>query len=171
MPLEALCIISKASVNSNCGYSPETPSLGKNQRFFRRVTSKFERWPWKTTGYLFLPTSSFVHHFVAIGKFKLELQSGDAQYGSKSAVFLSRGTLKFDRCPWKTIEPLFYATWSFVHQFIAICEFKLELQSSNAQFGSKSAILCPVWRWNLIDDLEKQQSTSSMLLQALCIIS
>ena len=28
-----------------------------------------------------------------------------------------------------------------------------------------------VWPWNLTDDLEKQQSTSSTLLQALCIIS
>ena len=30
---------------------------------------------------------------------------------------------------------------------------------------------CPLWPWNLTYDLEKQQDTSSMLLQALCIIS
>ena len=30
----------------------------------------------KTIGHLFYATSSFVHHFVAIGEFKLELQSG-----------------------------------------------------------------------------------------------
>ena len=35
-------------------------------------------------------------------------------------------------------------------------EFKMELQSGNAQFGSKLAILCPAWPWNLVDDLEKQ---------------
>ena len=52
-------------------------------------------------------------------------------------------------------------------------EFKLELLSWNAQFGSKSAIFfqcdldilmdnlektidCPVWPWNLMDYLEKQ---------------
>ena len=29
---------------------------------------------------------------------------------------------------------------SFVHEFVAISEFKLELQSQNAQFGSKSTI-------------------------------
>ena len=56
----------------------------------------------------------------------------------------------------KTIGHLFYATSSFVHHFIAICEFKLELQSGNAQFGSKSAIYCPVWPWNLTDDLENK---------------
>ena len=39
------------------------------------------------------------------------------------------------------------------------------------QFGSKSAIFCPMWPWNLIDDLEKQQGTSPMPHWALCIIS
>ena len=42
--------------------------------------------------------------------------------------------------PWKTIEHLFYTTLSFVHHFKAMGEIKLELQSSNAQFGSKPAI-------------------------------
>ena len=42
-------------------------------------------------------TSSFVHHFVAIGEFKLELQSGNAQSGSKSTILFSHVTLKFDR--------------------------------------------------------------------------
>ena len=34
-------------------------------------------------GYLFDATSSFVNHMVAIGKFKLELESGNVQLGSK----------------------------------------------------------------------------------------
>ena len=37
-------------------------------------------------------------------------------------------------------------------------EFKLESQSGNAQLGSKSAIFCPVWPWNLSDDLEQAKS-------------
>ena len=52
-------------------------------------------------------------------------------------------TLKFDGWPWKTIGHPSYATSSFAHHFKAIDEFKLELQSGNAQFGSKSAIFCP----------------------------
>ena len=40
--------------------------------FFSRVTLKFDGWPCKTIGHLFYATSSFVHHFVAIGEFKLE---------------------------------------------------------------------------------------------------
>ena len=56
----------------------------------------------------------------------------------------------------KTIGNFFYATSSFVHHFVAICEFKSESESGNAQFGSKLLIFYPVWPWNLTDDLEKQ---------------
>ena len=120
-------------------------------------------WPWnlmddpqKTIRHLFCATLSFLHHFVAIGEFKLEFQSGNAQFGSKLTIFFSRVTLKFDRWPWKTIGSLFYATSSFVHHFVAIGESKLELLSGNAQFGSKSTIFLAVWPWNLMDNLEKQ---------------
>ena len=179
------------------------------------MTLKFDRWPWKTIGHLFYVASSFLHYFIAISECKLELQSVNAQFGSKSAIFfvlcdfetwlmtlennrapllccfklcasfhshqwiqtgvtirkrpiwvkigdfLSRVTLKFDAWPWKTIGNLFYVASSFLHHFTAIGEFKLELQSGNAQFGSKSTIFCPVWPWNLTDDPEKQQGTSS----------
>ena len=70
----------------------------------------------------------------------------------------------------KTIGHLFYDTLSFVHHFNAIGKFKLKLQSGNAQFGSKSMIFCAVWARNYMDDPEKQKGTSSMHLQALCII-
>ena len=84
---------------------------------------------------------------------------------------LSRVTLKFDGWPYKTIGHLSFAVSSFVQHFIAIGEFKLELQSGNAQFGSNSTIFRAVWPWNLTYDLKKQQGTSTMLIQALCIIS
>ena len=74
----------------------------------------------------------------------------------KIGNFLSRVTLKFDGWPWKTIGHLFYVASSFVHHFTAISEFKLELQSGNAQFWSKSTIFLAVWPWNLMDDLQKQ---------------
>ena len=69
--------------------------------------------------------------------------------------FLSRVTLKFDGWPWKSIEHLSYAASSFVHHFRAIVKFKLELQSRNAQFGSKLTNILVVWPWNLTDDIEK----------------
>ena len=102
------------------------------------VTLKFDGWPWKTIGHLFFAVSRFVQHFIAIGEFKLELQSWNAQ-------FESYVTLKFDGWPWKTIGHLFNATSSFVHHFIAIGDSKLELQSGYAQFGSKSTWFYGSW--------------------------
>ena len=176
-----------------------------------RVTLKFDGCHWKTIWHLFYTTSSFVHHFKYIGEVKLELQSGNAQFGSISATFcpvwpwnltddlennrapllccfklcasfhshgwiqtgvtvwkrsiwvkignfLSHVTLKIDRWHWKTIGHLSYAASSFMHRSIAIGEFKLELQSGNAQFGSKSTIFLAVWPWNLTDDLENNRA-------------
>ena len=62
------------------------PIWVKFDDFFSRVTLKFDRWL-KKIGHLFYTTSSFVHHFVAIGELKLEPQSGDAQLGSNSTIF------------------------------------------------------------------------------------
>ena len=124
--------------------------------FLAPVTLKFNGWPWKTIGHLSYATSSFVHHFIAISEFKLELRVRKRPIWIKIGHFLAPVTLKFNRWPWKTIGHLSYATPSFVHHFIAISEFKLELESGNPQFGSKSAIFWPLWPWNLTDDLEKQ---------------
>ena len=70
--------------------------------------------------------------------------------------FLSRVTLQFDGWPWKTTGHLFYTASNLVHHFVAIGEFKLKLQSGNAQFGSKSTIFLAAWPCNLTDDLQKQ---------------
>ena len=73
--------------------------------FLSCVTLKFDGWPWQTIGYLFYATSSFVNHFKAISEFKLEWQSGNAQFRSKSAIFvpcdleISRMTFKNNMAP------------------------------------------------------------------------
>ena len=73
--------------------------------FFSHVTLIFDKWPSKTIRHLFQLTSSIVHHLVAIGKFKLELQSGNAQFGSKFALFVTcdleiwQMTFKNNRAP------------------------------------------------------------------------
>ena len=85
--------------------------------------------------------------------------------------FFARVTLKFDGWLRKIIRHVFHITSSFVYHFRSISEFKLELQSGNAQSGSNSMIFLAVWPCNLTYDLEQQQGTSFMLLQAMCIIS
>ena len=75
--------------------------------FLSRVTLKIDVWPWKTIGHLGYAASTFLHHFIANCQFKLELQSGNAQFGSKSTIFFSCVSLKFDGWPWRTIWYLF----------------------------------------------------------------
>ena len=42
-----------------------------------------------------------------------------------------------------------------MHNSIAINEIKPGFQSGNSQFGPKSMILCPLWPWNLTDDVQE----------------
>ena len=129
----------------------------KIDNFFHRVTWKFEVWPWKTIGHLFYATSSFVHHFIIIGEFKLELQSGNAQFGSKSTIFFSRVTLQFDVWPWKTIGHRFYAILK------VLCIISWPLVNSNWSYspetpnlGQNRRFFLAVWPWNLTYYIEKQ---------------
>ena len=74
----------------------------------------------------------------------------------KIGILLSPITLKLDRWHWKTIGHLPYASSSFMHHFEVINVLKFELQSGNAQIGPILVILCLLWPWHFIDDLEKQ---------------
>ena len=69
--------------------------------FLSLVTLKFNGWPWKTTWALFYVTSSFVHHFIAIGESKLELQSGNVRSGQNWRICCSL-------LPWNLIGYLSY---------------------------------------------------------------
>ena len=100
------------------------------------VTLKFDGWHWKTKGLLSYAASSFVRYFKSIGEFKLELQSGNAQLGSKLAIFCPVWPWKFDGWHYKTVGRLYYITLSFVHHLKAMGEFKLELLSESAQLNS-----------------------------------
>ena len=158
-------------MNSNWSYSPEMPNSDKNRRFFSPcdlaiwcMTLKNNRAPLLCYFKLCAPLHNhwWIQTGVTVWKRPIWVKIDD---------FLSRVNLKFDRWHWKTIGHLFNDTSSFVHHLVAICEFKLELQSGNAQFGSKSMIFWAVWPCNSTYDLLKQLDTYSMLLPALCIIS
>ena len=153
---QALCIISKQLVNSNWSYSPETPNSAQNRRFIlSRMTLKFDRWPWKTIGLLFYATSSFVHHFVAISEFKLELQSVNPQCGSKLAIFFPcdlefwQMTLKNNGAP--ILIYLKLCAWFCSHWCI-----QTGVTIRKRPVWVKIDDSCPLWPWSLRDDLEKQ---------------
>ena len=153
---QALCNISLPLVNSNWSYSPETPNLGQIRLFLEPcdleiwcMTLKNNRAP--LLCYIKLYASFHSHWWIQAG-----VTVRKRPIWVKIDGFFSCVTLQFDVWPWKTIGHLFYATSSFVHHLVAIGDFKLELQSGNAQFGSNSTIFRAVWPWNLTDDLEKQ---------------
>ena len=158
-------------MNSNWSYSPETPNLGQIRRFLEPRDLEILRMTLKNNWapllcYFKLYASFRSHRWIQAG-----VTVRKRPIWVKIDFFFSRVTLQFDVWPWKTIGHLFYATSSFMHHFVAIGDFKLELQSGKAQFGSNSTIFRAVWPCNLRYDLEKQYGTSSILLQALCIIS
>ena len=55
--------------------------LDSNHRFFNAYAFQFNGWPWKTIGHLIFAMPNSVHYFKAISEFKMELQSGNAQFG------------------------------------------------------------------------------------------
>ena len=131
---------------------PSNLKLDSNRQFFRPCDR--EIW-WMTSKnnralllyYVKLCASFQIHWWIQTGfvqKHSIRVEIGD---------MLSHVTLKFDGWPCKTIGHLYYVT---MHHFVPIGEFKLELQSGNAQFGSNSTIFRAVRPCNLTDDLEKQ---------------
>ena len=156
MLLQALYIISYPLANSNCNYSPETPNLGQNRQSLKpcdleiwQMTLQNNRAP--LLYYIKLcasfHTNWWIHIWVPVRKRSIWVKIDD---------IFSRMTSKFYGWPSKTIGYLFYGTSSFVYHFVPIGEFKLELQSGNAQFGSNSTIFRALRPRNLMDDLEKQ---------------
>ena len=67
--------------------------------------------------------------------------------------FLELCDLEIWQMTLKTIGHLFYATSSFAHHLVAICGFKLELQSRNTQSGQIQQFFEPydleIWRMTL----------------------
>ena len=108
--------------------------------FSARVTGKFDGWACKTIWHLFYATSSFVQHFVPIGEFKLQLQSGNAQFGSKSTIFWAVLPRNFTDDPQQGKSEGFDSC---------------DRPSNITQIGFKS-IFQPLWPWNLMDDQKKQ---------------
>ena len=148
MLLQALCSISYPLVNSNWSYSPETPNLGQIRRFLEPCDLEIWRMTFKKIGHLFYATSSFVQHFIAIGEFKLELQSGNAQSGSNSTILapcdleIWRMTLKNKR-------------GTFLKQHQAICIISSSYVNSNWSYSPETKIgSWPLWPWPLTSDLD-----------------
>ena len=109
-------------------------------------------WPWslmdnleKILGHIFYTTLGFEHHVKSSGEFKLKLQSGNTQFGSKLAIFV----LCDLEIWWMTLEnnraPLLYFI-KFVHHFKVMGEFKLEVMLNSGQ-NRQFFVLCDLEFW------------------------
>ena len=141
-------------MNSNWSYSPETKIW-----VVTSVTLTFDLWPWPFAWTL--PWSNVItpENFMMIRWWE-HSQKGVTD-GQTDRQTDRRTENTIHRAAWsqlKTIGHLYYATSSSMHHFVAIAKFKLELQSGNAQFGSKSTIFLAVWPWNMTYDLEQGKS-------------
>ena len=151
-----MCIISNPLVNSNWSYTPETLNSGRNRRFF--VPYDLEIW-WMTSKNNRAPllccfklcASFHSHQWIQTG-----VNSPEMPNLGQIRQFLKPSDLEIWQMTLQTIGHLFYATSSFVHHFIAIGEFKFELQSGNAQFRSKATIVWAMWPRNFTNDPQKQ---------------
>ena len=131
IPRQTLWIISNPTMNLNWSYSPDTLNSGRNWWYF--VLCDLEIW-WMTLKnnrapllYYIKLCASFHSHWwsqtgVTVPKRSIRV---------KISNIFSRVTLTFDGWPRKSIGHLFHPASSFVHHFIAVCEFKLELRSGN----------------------------------------
>ena len=124
-----------------------------------RVTLKFDGLPWKTIGHLSSAVSRFVQHFIAIGEFKLELQSGNAQFGS-NRWFLEpchleiwRMTLENNKAPLLCYFKLYASFRS--HRWIQarVTVRKLPIWVKIDNFFSRVTLQFDVWPWKTIGHL------------------
>ena len=116
-------------------YSPETLNSGQNQWFFIPCDLKIWRMTLQNNRAPLLCCFKLCASFHSHRCIQTEVTVRKRSIRVKIDNFFPRVPLKFDGWPWKTIGHLFYVASSFVHHFIAIIEFKLKLQSGNAQFG------------------------------------
>ena len=101
-------------------------------------------WSQLTIEHLFYATSSFVNNFKAIGEFELEWQSGNAQFRSKSAIFVP-GDLEISRMTLKNnMAPLlcYFKIWASFHSHRWI---RTGVTVRKRPIPLKISDICPLW--------------------------
>ena len=131
---------------------------------------KYDRWALKSAGNIFHTYRSYVCHSIAMHEFKLQVSSGNTQIRAKSSGFLPcqfemwQIISKDNRMPRLRHAKLCASVCSRLWSQPGVTVRKLSI-------WAKIGIFCPMWPWNLTDDLANQQGTFCLRLQALCIIS
>ena len=101
---------------------------------------------------------SYVCNFIAIHEFEFGLPSGNAQTGLRNGCMAFKNNRAILLCRQDLciiLKTSVKWNWSYILGMLNL-----------GQIGDN----CPLWAWNLVDDL-KQWGTFAMLLEALCITS
>ena len=103
-----------------------------------------------------------MHHFVPIGKFKLKLQSGNAQFGSNSTIFsCDQAALQmvFSVCPSVCLShlfdyvPIIVSSWNFQEllPMTKVSRSKVKVTKVTTQlnrFRTVTPVWIHIWWWN-----------------------
>ena len=112
----------------------------------------------KTIRHFFYTTWSFVHHFKIIGELKLELQSENVQFESKSTVFVSRDlkiwcmTLKNNRAPLLYYVKPCVSFQSHLWIQTGVTVRKRSIRVKISDFLSRMTLKFDAWPWKTIGD-------------------
>ena len=134
-------------------YNPEMLKSGQNQQFF--VRRELEIW-WIILKNNRAPLLLYVKLYASFqshGWIQTGVTIQKCSICVKISNLLFCVALKFDKRPRKIKGHLPCATSSLVHHFIAISDFKLELEPGNSQFETKSMIFSlvrhEIWQMTL----------------------
>ena len=155
------CVKLCASFQSNgwiqTGVTVRKRSIRVQIGIFYLVTLIFDGWHWKTIGYLFCAVSSFVHHLIAINEFKLELQSGNCQFGQNRLFFVPSELAIWQMTFKNNRTPLLY----YFELCASICSHQWIQSRVTVQkrpIWVKIDDLLAVWPWNLTNDIENNRA-------------
>ena len=133
-------------MNSNWSYSPETPNLGQNRRFFKPCDLEIWRMTFKTIGHLFYASSSFVQHFVAMNS-NWSYSPETHNLGLKSKTFWAVW-------PWNLKDDLQKQKGTSPKQHQAICIISSSYVNSNWSYSPETLNLGQIPRFLEPRDLE-----------------
>ena len=132
------------------------------------MTLKFDEWPRKVIRHLFYTASRFVLHLKSIGEFKLELQSGNDQFGwNWLAIFVPHDleiwwmTLKNNRPPFLCYIKLCAAFQSHGYIKTGVTVRKRTIRVKIGDFLSHVTLKFDGWPWKTIGHLSYAASSFS----------
>ena len=117
--------------------------------FSARVNLKFDGWPLDTRGHIAYTSLSFVHHFVTMYDFKLELRPGNAQIGAKFVLTSLTWALDLWPCPcvWASLLLMVITENAMMIRWQEHCEKKCDDRQKNRETNTRTDRTVHIATW------------------------